>query len=315
MKSRITGFGSYLPEIIVTNEDLAKKIDTSDEWIFTRTGIKQRRIAAENEFSSDLAYMASKDLLERFNIDPNIIDLILVATTSSDKIFPSTACYVQKKLGIHSIPCFDLQAVCSGFVYGLSVADAFIKSGSYKNILLIGVDTMSKILDWKDRKTCVLFGDGAGAVLISKSEEEGIIRSYLGAEGSADSILYSSGNLGKNETAFVVMEGTEVYKMAIEKMEYSIKKLLEDTNYKIEDIDLLVPHQANIRIMEKVAQNLGIKGDKVINIIENMANNSAATIPLALDFAYRTGRIKNGSLVMTCAAGAGFTWGGNLIRF
>jgi 3-oxoacyl-[acyl-carrier-protein] synthase-3 len=304
-----------LPSRILTNEDIAKNLDTSDEWIFTRTGIKERRIAEENEFSSDLAVSAARNLFTKNNIDPSLVDMIIVATTTADKVFPSTACLVQQKLGLKPLPAFDLQAVCSGFVYGLSIADALIRSGQYRNILFIGVDTMSKMVDWQDRGSCILFGDGAGALLVSASEQEGIIGSYLCSDGNLGDILYSSGGIGSLEKPVVMMNGKEVYKRAIEYMTQTIIELCSNSTYHLQDIDFLVPHQANSRIMEKVAENLSFPSEKVINIVRNYANNSAATIPLAIDYAKDKGLIKLGSLVATCAAGGGFTWGGNLIRF
>ena len=316
IRSKIIGTGGYLPKKILSNDDISKMIDTSDEWIYSRVGIRNRHIVEEGELSSDMALSASVVAIENANIDKNSIDLIIVATTTPDKTFPSTAAILHHKLGINrAIPCFDLQAVCSGFVYILSVADAMMKSGIYNNILIVGVDSLSKIMDWSDRATCVLFGDGAGAVILAKTDEEGIINSFLSCDGNLEDSLYTTGGVASTCGSGVIkMNGREVYKKAVTVMTESVLNVLKNTGYNVADIDFLIPHQANIRIMHKVAEMLGIDDDKVISTIENYANNSAATIPLALDFALKNNIIKKGDLIATTAAGGGFTWGANLLR-
>jgi 3-oxoacyl-[acyl-carrier-protein] synthase-3 len=310
--AKITATGSYVPSKIVTNFDISKEVETSDEWIVERTGIKQRHIADKSEFTSDLAFKASQNLLENYKINVEEIDMIIVATTSPDLTFPSTACILQNKLKAHKAFCFDVQAVCSGFVYAISVANNFIQNGSAKKILVVGSETLSRIVDWSDRNTCVLFGDGAGAVLLEATTEEnrGIISYSLHSDGSLIDILKTSGGSSFNQKAgFIEMSGREVFKHAVDKMVNSVLETLEKVNLKVEDIDLLIPHQANLRILNSVATRLKIPLEKVIITVENHANTSAASIPLALDFANKNNKIKKGDLIVLEALGGGLTWG------
>jgi 3-oxoacyl-[acyl-carrier-protein] synthase-3 len=310
--AKITATGSYVPSKIVTNFDLSKEVETSDEWIIERTGIKQRHIADKSELTSDLAFKASQNLLENYKIKADEIDMIIVATTSPDLTFPSTACILQNKLKAHKAFCFDVQAVCSGFVYAISVANNFIQNGSAKKVLVVGSETLSRIVDWSDRNTCVLFGDGAGAVLLESSTEQncGIISYSLHSDGSLIDILKTSGGSSFNQKAgFIEMSGREVFKHAVDKMANSVIETLEKVNLKVEDIDLLIPHQANLRILNSVATRLKIPLEKVIITVENHANTSAASIPLALDFANKNNKIKKGDLIILEALGGGLTWG------
>jgi 3-oxoacyl-[acyl-carrier-protein] synthase-3 len=310
--AKITATGSYVPSKIVTNFDISKEVETSDEWIVERTGIKQRHIADKSEFTSDLAFKASQNLLENYKINVEEIDMIIVATTSPDLTFPSTACILQNKLKAHKAFCFDVQAVCSGFVYAISVANNFIQNGSAKKVLVVGSETLSRIVDWSDRNTCVLFGDGAGAVLLEATTEEnrGIISYSLHSDGSLIDILKTSGGSSFNQKAgFIEMSGREVFKHAVDKMVNSVLETLEKVNLKVEDIDLLIPHQANLRILNSVATRLKIPLEKVIITVENHANTSAASIPLALDFANKNNKIKKGDLIVLEALGGGLTWG------
>jgi 3-oxoacyl-[acyl-carrier-protein] synthase-3 len=317
IKSKILSTGSYLPEKILSNEDISKIVDTNDDWIFSRVGIKNRHIIAPDQNTSDMALEASLAAINSADIDKNSIDLIILSTTTPDKTFPATAAILHHKLRINKpIPCFDIQAVCSGFVYALSVADAMIKSGGYKNALVIGADCLSRITDWTDRATCVLFGDGAGAVILSSTgEEEGIINSYISCDGRLEDILYTTGGTSTTRSAGVMtMNGKEVYKKAVTVMSEAVLKVFDNSNYSIKDLDYLIPHQANIRIMQKVGEILNLSSNQVISTIENYGNNSAATIPLALDSAIKNNIIKKGNLIATTSAGGGFTWGANLIR-
>lgn len=314
-KSVIISTGSYTPKKILTNEDLSKMVDTSDEWIFTRTGIKQRHIAAKDETTSQMAIHAAKDAIEKAKISKSDIDLIVVSTTTPDKTFPATAAKVQAGLGIKNAAVFDLQAVCSGFVYGITVVDSLIKSGLFNTALLIGADKMSSIVDWKDRNTCVLFGDAAGACILSnKGEGRGIIASDLAADGCLENILHTSGGTSTTQNSgFVHMEGREVFKHAVQKMCSSIKKVLKKEDLKISDIDWLVPHQANVRIIDLIAEKLSIPKEKSVLDLENHANTSAATIPVALN-SY-SDRFKKGDKIVLTAAGGGFTWGSVLLEW
>lgn len=317
MKSKLITTGSYLPEKIVTNDDLAKIVDTSDEWIVARTGIKQRHIAAEGELTSDMATKAAKKALKKSSLSPEDIDLVIVATTTPDRTFPATAVTVQSKLGITQGAAFDIQAVCSGFIYALSIADNFIKSGQVKNAIVIGAEKMSCILNWQDRNTCILFGDGAGAVILQASDgDSGIIGSRLYSNGNYQDILCVNDGVGMSGKAgTITMEGKEVFKHATSKMSDCIKDVLKETNLTLENIDFLVPHQANIRIMEMVAKKLKIPTSKVINTVAGHANTSAASIPLALDYAFCNNVIKNdGSIMALTAMGAGLTWASCLIK-
>ncbi len=317
VKSVIVSTGSYLPKKIITNDDLSKTIDTSDEWISTRSGIKQRHISNEIETTAYMASEASKKALENSKgITAQDLDLIIVTTTTPDSTFPSTACKVQNIIGAKNAAAFDLQAVCSGFLYGLSVTESMIKGGSFKNVLLIGADKMSSIIDWKDRSTCVLFGDGAGAVILSSTDPSnvsGVISSKIESDGSLGNILYTSGGTATTKTAgFVKMEGKEVFKHAVQKMTSSMEELLESHNLTHADIDWIVPHQANIRIIELIAKKMELPQDKIIATIDKHANTSAASIPLAID-TEGTSKFKKGDKIIFTAAGGGFTWGSVLL--
>ena len=316
--SKIIGTGSYLPEKILTNQDLESIVDTNDSWIRTRTGIEQRHIAADNEMASDLAVNACLKAIELADISVDKIDLIIVATTTPDMTFPSTACILQNKLGIKDCPAFDVQAVCSGFVYALATADMFIRAGKYKTALVVGTEIYSRLLDWSDRSTCVLFGDGAGAVLITESDQPGILSSHLHANGSHYNTLSLPGKISHGEiqgNPFVTMEGNTVFKFAVKVMEEIVYEALSENNLQTSDIDWLIPHQANIRIIRSTAKKLGISMEKVVTTIAKHGNTSAASIPLALDLAVRDKRIKPNQYVLLEGVGGGFTWGAVLIRW
>ncbi|MEP7370762.1 MAG: beta-ketoacyl-ACP synthase III [Nitrosospira sp.] len=318
MHSRIVGTGSYLPEKILTNHDLERIVDTSDEWIRTRTGIVERRIAADNQMASDLALNASREAMEAGGVTAGDIDLIIVATTTPDVIFPSTACILQDKLGVKDCPAFDVQAVCSGFVYALAIADMFICAGKCRTALVVGTEVYSRILDWTDRSTCVLFGDGAGAVVLTQSDQPGILSSHLHADGSHSKILAVPASIcgGKVQgKPFVMMEGNTVFKFAIKVLEEVVYEALAENNLQVSDIDWLIPHQANIRIILSTAKKLGIPMEKVVVTLDRHGNTSAASIPLALDVAVRDGRIKSGQHVLLEGVGGGFTWGAVLVRW
>lgn len=320
MYSRITGTGSYLPEKILDNHDLEKILDTSDEWIRERTGIKKRHVAVEGETTCDLAEKAARNAMEMAGKKAGDIDLVIVATTTPDRIFPSTACLLQQRLDIHGCTAFDIQAVCTGFVYALGVADKFIRSGSHKCALVVGAETLSRILDWTDRTTAVLFGDGAGAVVVEASEAPGILSTHLHADGQYENLLtvpagVSSGydKLLAGE-AYVQMKGNEVFKMAVNTLGRIVDETLEANNMKKSDIDWLVPHQANIRIIKATAKKLKMDMDHVVVTVDEHGNTSAASIPLAFDVAVREKRIKPGETIMMEAFGGGFTWGSVLLK-
>ncbi len=318
VKSKIISTGSYLPKKFLTNYDLEKTVDTTDSWIFERTGIKKRHLAAENELTSDIAFEAAKRALENSGLKAEEIDMIILATTTPDLTFPATATKVQAKLNANSAFAFDIQAVCSGFVFAMATADNFIKSGQVKNALVIGADVLSRIVDWKDRNTCVLFGDGAGAVVLQATTEEssGIISSDLHSDGSLNDILKTSGGPSSNQkSGFIEMAGKEVFKHAVDKMSKSVIAALKKANLKVSDIDLLVPHQANARILSAVANRLELSGEKIILTVENHANTSAASIPLALDYAVKNNRVKKGDLVVLEALGGGLTWGSIVLKW
>jgi 3-oxoacyl-[acyl-carrier-protein] synthase-3 len=318
MYSRIAGSGSYLPEKILTNRDLEALVDTSDEWIFARTGIRQRHIAAEEEKASDLALHASKNAMRAAHVAPGDIDLIIVATSTPDMIFPSTACILQAKLGIKNCPAFDVQAVCSGFVYALATADLFIRFGQSHCALVVGTEIYSRILDWSDRGTCVLFGDGAGAVIVKSSKTQGIISTHLHADGSYHKVLAVPGSVSNGKVVgnpHVVMEGNTVFKFAVKVMCEMVDEALTANNFKKSDVSWLIPHQANIRIIEAAAKKLGLSMDRVVVTVDRHANTSAASIPLALDCAVQDGRIKAGELILMEGVGGGFTWGSVLLRW
>ena len=319
--ARISGTGGYLPENIVTNADLEKTLDTSDQWIRDRTGIEQRHIAVEGQTTVDLAEEASRLAIEAAGIDAQDIDLIILATSTPDKIFPSSACILQARLGIHGCPAFDIQAVCTGFIYALTVADKFIKSGSSKKALVVGAEVFSRILNWEDRGTCVLFGDGAGAVVLEASEETGILSTHIHADGKYENLLrvpygiadgYDQVKAGK---AFVEMKGNEVFKVAVNTLGRIVDETLAANNMMKSDIDWLVPHQANTRIISATAKKLKMPMDQVVVTVNKHGNTSAASVPLALDVAVRDGRINRNELLLLEAFGGGFTWGSVLARF
>ena len=321
MYSRIAGTGSYLPEKILTNHDLEKMVDTSHEWIVERTGIEKRHIAAEGQSTCDLGEIAAKRAMEMAGKTAEDIDLIVFATTTPDLIFPSTACLLQKKLGIAGGAAFDIQAVCTGFVYALGVADKFIKSGSHKCALVVGAETLSNILDWTDRGTCILFADGAGAVVLEASEEEGIMSTHLHADGQYESLLNTAGGLSRNKAlldsggAYVQMKGNEVFRMAVNTLGRIVDETLAHNNLAKSDVDWLIPHQANIRIIKATAKKLKMNMDHVVVTVNEHGNTSAASVPLALDTAVRDGRIQRGETILLEAFGGGFTWGSALIRY
>ena len=312
--SKIKGCGSYLPKKVLTNADLESTLDTTDEWITTRTGIKKRHIVDEDEFTSDLAYEAAKIAISDANIQSSEIDLIIVATTTPDKVFPSTACILQKKLGIDECAAFDIQAVCSGFIYALSVADKFIKTGSAKNVLVVGADAMSTITDYSDRSNAILWGDGSGAVILSKSNEEGILSTHIHAKGEYEELLHVPRKGRQSLKDTIDMKGNQVFKMAVNTLDMIVDETLNANNLAKEDIDWVVPHQANIRILEATAKKLNMSMDKLIVTIDEQGNTSAASIPLALDFGIKQKKIKPGHLILMEAFGGGFTWGSALIR-
>ena len=314
--SKIIGVGSYLPKKVLTNKDLEKSLDTTDEWITSRTGIKQRHIVSPGQQTSDLAFEAARKAISNSNINTDEIDLIIVATTTPDKIFPSTACNVQTKLGIKNCPAFDIQAVCSGFIYALSVADKFIKTKSAKNILVIGADSMSKITDYTDRSNAILWGDGAGAVVLSSSDQQGILSTHIHADGKYEELLHvPKRNVENKVKQTIEMQGSQVFKIAVNTLDRIVDEALIANQLKKEDIDWLVPHQANIRILEATAKKLEMGMDKVIVTIDRHGNTSAASIPLALDDGIQNGKIKTGHLLLMEAFGGGFTWGSALIRY
>jgi 3-oxoacyl-[acyl-carrier-protein] synthase-3 len=316
--SRIIGTGSYLPARVLTNAELEKQIETTSEWIVERTGIRERHIAAEGELTSDLAQQASEKAIEAAGIDAGEIELIVVATTTSDRVFPSTACVLQAKLGItNGCPAMDVQAVCSGFVYAVSVADQFIRSGQVKTALVVGAETLSRITDWTDRSNCMLWGDGAGAVVLSASEQPGIIATHLHADGRYQDLLFVDGgvSLKKEGACYMRMSGNAVFKMAVNTLDAIVDETLAANGLQKTDIDWLVPHQANIRIIQATAKKLGMSMDSVVVTVDRHGNTSAASIPLALDTAVHEGKIKPGELVLMEAFGGGFTWGSVLVRF
>ena len=317
MASKIIGCGGYLPEKVLTNDDLAKFIDTSDEWIRTRTGIRQRHIAAEGEFTSHMAHKAALAAIKDANINSKDIDLIVVCSNTPDNSFPGIANKLQGHLDLGQVPSFDIQAICSGFIYGIHVVDSMIKSGKYKTVLLVCADKMSALLDWQDRSTCVLFGDGAGAVILQHCDSNaGVIDSNIYSDGSMYDILYTDGGVSTNgKSGRVQMKGQEVFRRAIEKMSESVKQLLEVNGMSLSDIDHLVPHQANLRIIDGIAARFNIDSNKIVTTIERHANCSAASIPLALSELKSLKGIKPGKIVVFTAFGAGATWGAAIVRW
>ncbi len=316
--SRIAGTGGYLPEHCVTNDELATRVDTSDEWIRTRTGIRQRHFAADGELASDLALKASLKAIDAAGILASDIGLIIVATTTPDVVFPSTACILQHKLGVSGCPAYDLQAVCSGFVYALASADLAVRAGHCRHALVVGTEVYSRILDWSDRATCVLFGDGAGAVVLSASDAVGVVSSHLHADGRYSGILGVPGRIdsGRIEgSPYVHMDGNSVFRFAVKVLAEVAHEALDANALTALDIDWLIPHQANIRIIEATAKKLGLPMERVVVTVDRHANTSAASIPLALDEAVRDGRIRSGQHVLLEGVGGGFTWGAVLIRW
>ncbi len=320
--SRIVGTGSALPERLVDNATLAAElgargVETSDDWIVARTGIRQRYIAAPDESSSVLGTRAARAAIEAAGLAPGDIDLIIVATSTPDYVFPSTACLVQRALGIVGGAAFDVQAVCSGFVYGLTVADAMIRTGSARHALVIGAETFSRILDWNDRRTCVLFADGAGAVVLSASDRPGILAAKLHADGRHEAILRTAGNVSHGSITghpFLTMDGQAVFKLAVGVLDEVARETVAAAGLAVADIDWLVPHQANVRILQATGRRLGLPAEKVIVTVDRHANTSAASVPLALDVAMRDGRIREGHRVMLQGVGGGFTWGAVLVQ-
>jgi 3-oxoacyl-[acyl-carrier-protein] synthase-3 len=318
MHSRIVGTGSYLPAHILTNNDLAKRVDTSDEWICSRTGIRERRIAAPSEQTSDLALHAARAALSAAGLAPADVDLIVVATTTPDQLFPATACILQAKLGITGGPAFDVQAVCSGFIYALTVADRMVAGGVARNALVVGAEIYSRILDWNDRGTCVLFGDGAGAVVLVPSRVPGIVSSHLHADGHHGEILSVPGTIADGAirgSPYVHMDGGIVFKFAVRVLVEAAHEALGANGLAADAIDWLVPHQANLRIIDAVAKKLGVPHERLIITVDRHANTSAASIPLALDLAARDGRLQAGQRVMLLGVGGGFTWGSVLLNW
>jgi 3-oxoacyl-[acyl-carrier-protein] synthase-3 len=319
--ARITGTGGYLPENVMTNHDLEKIVDTSDQWIRERTGIEQRHIAVEGQTTVDLAEEASRRAIAAAGLEPQDIDLIIFATSTPDKIFPSSACILQARLDIHGSPAFDIQAVCTGFIYALAVAEKFIKTGTSKKALVVGAEVFSHILNWKDRTTCVLFGDGAGAVVLEASEDTGILSTHIHADGQYENLLRVPYGIAdgyekvKAGEAYVEMKGNEVFKMAVNTLGRIVDETLAANNMMKSDIDWLVPHQANIRIISATAKKLKMSMDQVVVTVNKHGNTSAASVPLALDVAVRDGRIKRNELLLFEAFGGGFTWGSVLARF
>jgi len=319
--SRIAGTGSYLPEKVVTNKDLEKVVDTSDEWIRERTGIKRRHIAADGETTSDLALAAANNALEAAGIGAEDIGLIVVGTATPDKVFPATACIIQRRLGIGGCAAFDVQAACSGFVYGLDVAARYIRTGAAQNALVIGAETLSRITNWDDRATAVLFGDGAGAVVLQACDEPGIISTHIHADGQYEDLLQVQQGISKGydvvraEQAYIEMNGNAVFRRAVATLDSIARETLDKNNIDKHDLDWFVPHQANLRIISAAAKKLDMPMERVIVTVDEHANTSAASIPLAFDAAVRDGRIKRGELLLFEAFGAGFTWGSALLRF
>jgi len=316
--SKIIGTGSYLPEKILTNHDLEEMVQTSHEWIVERTGIEERHIAADDETSSSMAEIASRRAIEAAGIDINDISLILVGTATPDRTFPSTACLLQHRLGLNGCAAFDVTAACSGFIYALSVADQYIRTGVHKNVLVVGAEVLSRITDWSDRNSCVLFADGAGAVLLGASEEQGIISTHIHADGKYADLLSCINpiqNKAEYLEPFITMRGNEVFKVAVKTLSRIVDETLESNGIRRRDIDWLIPHQANMRIIQATAKKLNMSMDQVVVTVNKHGNTSSASVPLALDIAVRDGRIKPGQMMLLEAFGGGFTWGSALIRY
>ena len=319
--ARIAGTGSALPERVVSNAELAAKVDTSDEWIAERTGIRQRHIAAEGQTTGDLAYAAAVAALSAAGVDAKEIDLIVLGTTTPDLVFPSTACLLQHRLGANGCAAFDVNAACSGFIYALTVANQFIRTGMTKTALVVGAETLSRFLDWSDRGTCVLFGDGAGAVVLKAGDEPGILSSHIHADGGYKELLWNPVGVSagftdeKNHGLRVLMQGREVFKVAVKTLDRVVEETLEANKLDRHRLDWLIPHQANLRIIEATAKRLDMPMDRVIVTVDKHANTSAASVPLALDYAVRSGKVQRGQLLLLEAFGGGFTWGSALLRY
>ncbi|MCW8855942.1 MAG: ketoacyl-ACP synthase III [Kangiella sp.] len=317
--SKILGMGSYLPEKVLTNADLEKMVDTTDAWITDRTGIKKRHIAADDQSASDLGFEAAKKAIANSGIEASDIDMIVVGTATPDKMFPSVACYIGHALGIGGVPAFDITTACPGFVYGLSIADQFIKTGHRKNVLVVGTEVLSRLVNWDDRSTCVIFGDGAGAAVVTASEEPGILSTHIHADGGYGDLLYCNnglrGQLGEFPEPQIVMRGNEVFKVAVKTLSQIVDETLAANNMQKEDIDWLIPHQANIRIIQATAKKLGASMDKVVVAVDRHGNTSSASIPLAMCEAIEDGRIKRGDVCLLESFGGGFTWGSALIKY
>ena len=319
MYSRITGTGRYLPKRVLTNDDLEGMLETSAEWIRTRTGIEQRHIAADHEATSDLAYHACLAAMKAAELEPQDIDMIVVGTCTPALVFPNVACILQERLGICDGPAFSVEAACSGFLYAFTIADQFIRAGSVRRALVVGAETLSRIQDWKDRETCILFGDGAGAVILEADDQPGVMYSSLGADGKYKDLLYVEPELSRKSTVLdelhVRMNGNEVFKVAVRTLERMVDQVVEDNDIKRGDIDWLIPHQANLRIIKATAKRLKMPMEQVVQTIADHGNTSAASVPIALDTAVRDNRIQRGDLLLLEAFGGGFTWGASLVRY
>ncbi|MFI3218583.1 MAG: beta-ketoacyl-ACP synthase III [Methylococcales bacterium] len=312
--SKVIGTGGYLPEKILTNEELSLSVDTSDSWIYERTGIKSRRIAGADETASSMAEIAARQAIEMAQIDPESIDLIIVATGTPDRVYPSTGCLLQKRLGVKHAVAFDVQAACSGSIFGLSIADQYIKSGAAKTVLVVGAEVCSRIVDWTDRTTCILFGDGAGAVLLTAAEEKGILSTHIHSDGEYEELLYCPTST-EQKAGYISMRGNEVFKVAVNTLGRIVDETLEANDLGQEHIDWLVPHQANSRIIAATAKKLKLSMDQVIMTLETQGNTSSASVLLAFNEGVRDGRIQRGQIVLLEAFGAGFTWGSALIKY
>jgi 3-oxoacyl-[acyl-carrier-protein] synthase III len=312
--ARVIGTGGYLPEKVLTNEEISQTVDTSDEWIFERTGIKSRRIASSEETASSMAEIAARQAIDAAQIDPETIDLIIVATGTPDRVYPSTACLLQQRLGVKHAVAFDIQAACSGSIFGLSIADQYIKSGAAKTVLVIGSEVCSRIVDWTDRTTCILFGDGAGAILVTASEQAGILSTHIHSDGEYEELLYCPIST-QEEAGYINMRGNEVFKVAVNTLGRIVDETLEANNLDQSHIDWLVPHQANSRIIAATAKKLKLSMDQVVMTLEEQGNTSSASVLLAFNEAVRDGRIQRGQIVLLEAFGAGFTWGSALIKY
>lgn len=319
--SRILGTGRYLPEKMVTNADMEKLVDTSDEWIRTRTGIERRHIAAEKETTCDLAEQAARRAMDAAGIGPEDLDLIVVGTTTPDQVFPNVGCLLQERFGIHDCPAFSLETACTGFIYALSIADKFVRLGDATHALVIGAETLTRLVDWQDRSTCVLFGDGAGAVILGPSEEPGILSSHLHADGNYKDLLYFPSGVSKNfndwraGNNYIQMKGNEVFRVAVKTLGGMVSEALSDAGIGSQDVDWLIPHQANLRIIEATAKRLKMSMDKVVVTVQDHANTSSASVPMALDVAVRDGRIQRGQTLLLESFGGGFTWGSVLLKY